>query len=278
MQDCKGSKTAPSVLVPERALGAPILAHALPALPTQLSGQESIKRAAHVPGSKKGAAGVLQATAAWAPPELSQFQTNSSPPSHLPCHPPFPATMWGATVLCLLLAGVQGALAAPLLPPDPAACAPGTLFEATSQEHSCSESLYHREDAGKGERPGRQECASGPWPPHAAPPAGPRSHPCTCALVPLALLAPRPSSVEPCCRKLSEFYGPNSTLPSRNCFCLESYWTPFVALSGAGPPLLARSRRERWRGPGAAAASGAAPGGLRAHARPAHVAPACPRS
>ncbi|EFN57055.1 expressed protein [Chlorella variabilis] len=72
-----------------------------------------------------------------------------------------------------------------LLPDDPeAACTAATMFEATSKEHECSKTLYHREEA-----------------------------------------------VESCCQVLAEYYGPNSTLPSRNCFCVESYWTPFIALA-----------------------------------------------
>jgi hypothetical protein len=26
---------------------------------------------------------------------------------------------------------------------------------------------------------------------------------------------------------MAAFYGPNSTLPSRNCFCVKSVWTTF---------------------------------------------------
>lgn len=39
-------------------------------------------------------------------------------------------------------------------------------------------------------------------------------------------------AVEACCKVITEFYGPNSTLPSRNCFCVEAYWTEFNALEG----------------------------------------------
>ncbi|KAK9823422.1 hypothetical protein WJX72_002634 [[Myrmecia] bisecta] len=34
-----------------------------------------------------------------------------------------------------------------------------------------------------------------------------------------------------CCQTLSAVYGPNSTLPSRNCFCVPDYWQRFNALS-----------------------------------------------
>lgn len=51
------------------------------------------------------------------------------------------------------------------------------MLEVTSQEFSCSETLYRRDPA-----------------------------------------------VESCCVIMQRYYGPNSTLPSRNCFCVESYW------------------------------------------------------
>lgn len=143
--------------------------------------------------------------------------------------------MWGS-VLCLLLAGAHGAWAAPLLPPDAAACAPGTLFEASSQEHSCSETLYRRKDAGAPAMAAcrrRLGCWEGLWPAMARAagglPAGGRAS--TDPSSP-----PPPPPVEPCCRVLSEYYGPTSSRPSRNCFCLESYWVPFVALSGGRAP------------------------------------------
>lgn len=39
-------------------------------------------------------------------------------------------------------------------------------------------------------------------------------------------------AVESCCAILESYYGPNSTLPSRNCFCVESYWAELQELSG----------------------------------------------
>jgi hypothetical protein len=34
---------------------------------------------------------------------------------------------------------------------------------------------------------------------------------------------------EDCCRGLAAFWGPNSTLPSRNCFCAKAVWEEFKA-------------------------------------------------
>ncbi|KAL4432589.1 hypothetical protein ABPG77_000526 [Micractinium sp. CCAP 211/92] len=87
---------------------------------------------------------------------------------------------------CTASAAEQGqAGSAPKLPTDPAAiCNRDTMFEVTSKEFSCSESLYRRDPA-----------------------------------------------VESCCVILESYYGPNSTLPSRNCFCVESYWAELQELS-----------------------------------------------
>ncbi|KAL4436812.1 hypothetical protein ABPG75_003951 [Micractinium tetrahymenae] len=89
---------------------------------------------------------------------------------------------------CVAAAAADGqALAgsAPPLPADPAGvCNRNTMLEATSQEHTCAESLFHREHA-----------------------------------------------VEACCRTLARYYGPNSILPSRNCFCVDSYWDELQLLS-----------------------------------------------
>ena len=41
------------------------------------------------------------------------------------------------------------------------------------------------------------------------------------------------TAAEHCCSTLSEFYGPNSTLPSRNCFCVEDYWKEITKKAGA---------------------------------------------
>ena len=34
-----------------------------------------------------------------------------------------------------------------------------------------------------------------------------------------------------CCEGLSHYYGPDSPLPSRNCFCAPQVWTPFAQLA-----------------------------------------------
>ena len=34
-----------------------------------------------------------------------------------------------------------------------------------------------------------------------------------------------------CCERLSHYYGPDSPLPSRNCFCASQVWTPFAELA-----------------------------------------------
>ena len=34
-----------------------------------------------------------------------------------------------------------------------------------------------------------------------------------------------------CCERLSHYYGPDSPLPSRNCFCAPQVWTPFAELA-----------------------------------------------
>jgi hypothetical protein len=48
---------------------------------------------------------------------------------------------------------------------------------------------------------------------------------------------------------LAEYYGPNSTLPSSNCFCDEAYWASFSALSGEEVVLAAGCQTRSGAGP-----------------------------
>lgn len=64
-----------------------------------------------------------------------------------------------ALLLCVALASMAANGQELLLPDDPeAACTAATMFEATSKEHECSKTLYHREEAGAGPPPSACIC------------------------------------------------------------------------------------------------------------------------